>query len=398
MGRLEDLAADDSGFGVPGCRGAAGLLERIADSIRYHRCLQTGSLVARPHVFVRCNAVMPRHRLPLAVLVVALLGPPAHASARPAHDAAPQDVVDVAARYYARLVPFEVPPATGPQPALTGRVFDVLGRPVPGATVTVEVSHVQPSVCAVRGPRSEAIVREHTKADAEGAFSVRFAPATCDVSVEVEAEGFAPWGAAWTIGATPLAVRLLPREDVRRWERVLALRDPAERLAHVLVATGDPAGPPDEAPGFEYVGRLLPELRAIADAEAFDRPDGGWLPPRERALRLLAAWGDPADAPRVAPWLERTPLARPPDPPVRGATPDVVCERFAARSAPRGGPGALRGRSERVSVTRDGHHAAVTCATDPDGERETLFLLREDEGWRLQLRGAVGILGWVDPE
>jgi hypothetical protein len=332
---------------------------------------------------------MKRHRpvLACAALAAALLGPPAAWGATaplppPAPELSADVVAAVAAAYYARP---DGPPAPSKAPAkggaaagadLAGLVTDRRGRPVAGARVVAEVERGAPSL--------------ETTTDADGRYRVP-APGLGDgVSLTVTAPGFERWSVS-TVRATDgsVDVRLDRALDDGLWRDLAAAADPAERLWLALEVVGARTMGAVEAPAvFAHLGALRAELRAVAQSTAFARPDDRIFSPRGRALSLLAAWGDPADAALVAPWRAETRGVLPLPTQTRAATIGAVCALWADDHF----------RREKVETRT--WHACDEPVLSADGARaltefrvryahwgysQLLFLVKESEGWRLHL-------------
>lgn len=326
-------------------------------------------------------------RLPpaAALLVVALL--PLRLAASPA--APPplpltEPTVAAVARAYYGLVPPSRPAveAFAPTPGLSGRVTDRRGRPVEGAQVVVEP----------RGGAATPAVE--TTTDGSGRYAV--APPAGEpggeLTLTVTAPGFARWALATARPADGrLDARLDRALDEPFWTALAAAAEPVERLWLLLEVIGArQMGAPAPTVVYPHVGALRADLGAVARSTAFAPPDDRAFTPRDRALALLAAWGDPADADLVAPYLERTPALRPGPPEAVGPTIDAVCARWADDHFAREKVETRTWHACDVPVTApDGRHAVAVFRVRYAhwGYSHLLFLRKDDAGWRLHLAG-----------
>lgn len=219
--------------------------------------------------------------------------------------------------------------APGEAVRLSGRVVDVAGEAIQGATVGLYWSPPEPLATAAAAP--------------DGTWHLPIDPTWSDrwLTMVATAPGYSPWSAQGALADLPARVRMTrPVETV---EAALSTSTGPARLRVVLELLASPRSFVDldgdigidelgallglssraEAGLFRVTGAILPELRTLTDSPLFARPGS----PAELAREALVAWGDPEDSARVASLPARW-QARPLD--LSAPTPEALCERYVA--------------------------------------------------------------------
>jgi hypothetical protein len=209
---------------------------------------------------------------------------------------------------------------TIPVPATaTGTVRSRFGGPVAEAEVAIT-------------PEEGEGVLGTGKTDAQGKFKINLSRDNYrGLAIEVKAKGFVRFGQSGLYGGLVGFMVVLDREiDDDRLAAVAAEKDPERRLEGVLelVAAREMSDLGIDKV-FPYIGKLRDDLKTIIATRAFGRKDDRRESPADRALRLLAFWGDPADEALVAPWLKDNVHVAPPPQPIAGATIEEACRRYA---------------------------------------------------------------------
>lgn len=198
---------------------------------------------------------------------------------------------------------------------IAGQVIDAHGEPIAGARVGVVTE--------------QEVVVGSGVADAAGRYSFELGPHRREpLILKAEGEGFERWsGRVDREDLDGLTILLDRKVDAAYLEALRAVSDARDRAVrvHEILAVDDTNFSIEVV--FPYLGELREDLRAAAQRPARTLEGNRLL--ADRALQLLAFWGDPADQALLDPWLAQNPgFARPPEE-VEAPVPAVMCKAWA---------------------------------------------------------------------
>ncbi|HSK80332.1 MAG TPA: carboxypeptidase regulatory-like domain-containing protein [Thermoanaerobaculia bacterium] len=199
--------------------------------------------------------------------------------------------------------------------SMTGQVIDAHGAPIVGARVAL--------VTGQRVPVGSGTT------DAAGRYSFDLGPHPREsLILKAEGEGFERWSGwvGWDRldGLTILLDRKVDSAYLEALRGVSNAPDRVWRIDEILAV--DDTNFSIEAL-FPYLGELREDLRAASQRSTRTLDHGDLL--AERALKLLAFWGDPADRALFDPWLAENPWLRSPPEEVEVPDPGAMCRAWA---------------------------------------------------------------------
>lgn len=199
--------------------------------------------------------------------------------------------------------------------SIAGQVIDAHGEPIAGARVAVVT-------------RQEVVVGSGV-ADSSGRYSFELGPHPREsLILGAEGEGFERWsGSVESDRLDGLTIVLDRKVDAAYLEALRTVSDVQDRAwrIHEILALDDTNFSFEVV--FPYVGELREDL--LAAAQRPTRTLEGRRLLADRALQLLAFWGDPADQALLDPWLAQSSgFAKPPEE-VEAPDPDAMCRAWA---------------------------------------------------------------------